>query len=145
MKMWCVVQYGWILHTSFLPLRRMFVLILTNKENWNPMEVTMCMWNMRRKVYCQSVLFCIMLYTLYVFHQNFCCGVTWKQYFFPHLRHLYWAIPEINGTPQQKNFGLLWKKKKKEFPKQKCWLKVDDTPNGRSPRTDWFSLLCVMI
>ncbi len=24
-------------------------------------------------------------------------------------------------------------------------LKVDDTPNGRSPRKDWFSPLCVMI
>ncbi len=26
-----------------------------------------------------------------------------------------------------------------------CEFKVDDTPNGRSPRKDWFSPLCVMI
>ncbi len=24
-------------------------------------------------------------------------------------------------------------------------IKVDDTPNGRSPRKNWFSSLCVMI
>ena len=24
-------------------------------------------------------------------------------------------------------------------------IKVDDTPNGRSPRQDWFTPLCVMI
>ncbi len=64
-----------------------------------------------------------------------------------------WLIPPLSFWVWiLYNVGLYYVNNSKRDRKEIVWgspfpfkKKVDDTPNGRSPRKDWFSPLCVMI